>query len=54
MYVVGTHLKHLSEGLLMSTHNVCFCREIKKNINTFGLKKNQQNTLSTAIVVGNL
>ena len=23
----------------MSTHNVCFCGEVRKNINTFGLKK---------------
>ena len=29
-YVVGTHYKHLAEALLMSTHNVCFCGEIRK------------------------
>ena len=24
----------------MSTHNICFCREVsKKNVDTFGLKK---------------
>ena len=23
----------------MSTHNICFCEEIRKNINTIGLKK---------------
>ena len=29
-YVVGTHLKDLLEALLMSTHNICFCGEIRK------------------------
>ena len=29
-YVVGTHLKCLTEALLMSTHNLCFCGEIRK------------------------
>ena len=29
-YVVGTHQKCLSEGLLMSTHNICFRGEIRK------------------------
>ena len=38
MYVVGTHEKHLSQALLMSTHNIRFWRS-KKNINTFRLKK---------------
>ena len=32
MYVVGTQQKHLSETLLMSTHNICFCGEIRKNM----------------------
>ena len=27
---MGTHLKHLSEALLMSIHNICFHREIRK------------------------
>ena len=31
-YIVGTHYKHLNEVLLMSTHNVCFHAEIRKNI----------------------
>ena len=31
-YVVGTHLKHLIEALLMSTHNICFHGEIKKKM----------------------
>ena len=34
IYVAGTH-----EALLMSTHNVCFHGEIRKNISTFLLKK---------------
>ena len=29
-YVVGTHEEHLSEALLTSIHNICFCGEIKK------------------------
>ena len=29
-YVVGTHQKRLAEALLMSTHNICFCQEIRK------------------------
>ena len=28
-YVVGTQ-KCLNEALLMSTHNICFCREVRK------------------------
>ena len=35
--VVGTHKKCLTELLLTSTHNICFC-EVRK-INAFGLKK---------------
>ena len=42
-YVVGTHLKRLAQVLLMSTHNICFRREIRNHsanhISTFGLKK---------------
>ena len=30
MYVVGTHQKCLCEEFLMSTHNICFHREIRK------------------------
>ena len=30
MYVVDTHWKRLCEALLMSTHNICFCGEIRK------------------------
>ena len=29
-YVVGTHWKRLGEALPMSTHNICFSREINK------------------------
>ena len=29
-YVVGTHQKRLGEALLMSTHNICFCGDIRK------------------------
>ena len=29
-YVVCTHYKCLREVLLMSTHNICFCQEIRK------------------------
>ena len=37
-YVEGTHLKCLSEALLMSTHNMCF--HIERRISTtFGCKK---------------
>ena len=41
-YVVGTHnLEMSSRGASNDypQHTVCFCGEIKKNINTFGLKK---------------
>ena len=31
-YFVATHSKHLSEMLLMSTHNICSCEEKRKNI----------------------
>ena len=37
-YVVGTHQKHLSEALLMSTHNMFLWRN-KKNINNFLIEK---------------
>ena len=30
MYVVGTHKKHLTVALLMSTHKICFYGEKKK------------------------
>ena len=29
-HVLGSHLKHLSEALIMSTHNICCCGEIRK------------------------
>ena len=32
IYVVGTHLKCLTEGLLISTHNICFHGEINKSL----------------------
>ena len=38
---MGTVYKHLQEALLMSTHNICFCADIKKKyiyINTFWRK----------------
>ena len=31
-YVVGTHLMGLGKALLMSTHNICFCGEIRKTL----------------------
>ena len=34
MSVVTTHQKHLNEVLPMSTHNICFCKEIR-NISGF-------------------
>ena len=37
-YVVGTHLKRLKEALQMSTHDICFNGEIRKNITHFWLK----------------
>ena len=30
--VVGTHLKRLTEVLLMNTHNICFYGELEKSI----------------------
>ena len=30
MYVLDTHWKHLGEVLLMGTHSICFCREMRK------------------------
>ena len=38
-YVVVIHYKLLGEALLISTHNICFCREIRNNINILGLNK---------------
>ena len=35
-YFVGTHQKRLSEALLMSTYNICFCGEIRKISELFG------------------
>ena len=32
-------IKCLIKVLLMSTHNMCICGEIRKILNTFGLKK---------------
>ena len=29
-FIVGTHKKCLDEALLMRTHNVCFCGEVRK------------------------
>ena len=29
-HVMSTHQKHLREALLTSTHNICFCEEIRK------------------------
>ena len=41
-HVMGTHnKKHLSEVLLMSTHNICFYGEIRKNWYFLAEKKNQ-------------
>ena len=34
-YVGGTHQKHLSELVQMSTHTIGFCGEIRKISNTF-------------------
>ena len=34
-YVVPTHLKRLAETLLMSTHNLYFHVDIKRDINSF-------------------
>ena len=31
---MDTHYKRLIEALLMSTHNICFRGEIRKNANT--------------------
>ena len=33
---VGTHQKCLAEALLISTHNICFCEEIRKMSVPFG------------------
>ena len=39
-YFVGTpHSECLAKVLLTSTHNKCFCAEIRKNIGLFGRKK---------------
>ena len=35
IYFVGTHKKRLVGALLLSTHNICFLREIRKNTDTF-------------------
>ena len=35
IYFVGTHKKRLVGALLLSTHNICFRREIRKNTDTF-------------------
>ena len=31
-YVVGTHMKHFIEAILMSTHNICFYGELEEII----------------------
>ena len=36
---MGTHWKRLAKELPMSTHNICFCGEIRKISAFFGLKK---------------
>ena len=36
-YVEGTHQKRLAEALLMSTHNTCFRREIRKLVTWYPL-----------------
>ena len=33
--IEGTHYKYLIKALLVSTHNICFYGEIKKNIDIF-------------------
>ena len=37
-HIVGTHQKGLLEALLMSTHNMCFCGEIR-NISVISAEK---------------
>ena len=34
---MGTHEKHLGEALLMSTHNICFCAEIREILSGYAL-----------------
>ena len=38
-YLVGTHYKHLSKVLLMSTHSICFLGEIRKKYQQFSDEK---------------
>ena len=37
-YIVGTHLKCISEAFLMNTLNICFCTGIRKTTSFFGWK----------------
>ena len=37
--IVGAHQKHLKKGLLMSSHNICFCAENNKHINIILIEK---------------
>ena len=36
-YVVGTYQKHLTEALLIRTHNICFCGGISKILCEYSL-----------------
>ena len=38
-FVVATHEEYLGEVFLMSSHNICFHGEIRKNSVLYGLKK---------------
>ena len=49
-YVVGTQWKCLAEALPLSTHNICFCGEIEKNVKHFLLKKKKKSYLSRAML----
>ena len=43
---MGTHLKRVTEALLTSTHNICFCLEIRK-ISVF---LDEKSALSVAVL----
>ena len=38
-YVVGTRKKRLGEAFLMSTHNICFCGELRKKYQYISVEK---------------
>ena len=50
--VWGAHYKHLTEAILMSTHNICFYGEIMKVISKLHVSSNTHLICSTEVAPG--